>query len=151
MKTLGQMTDAQSQPRSAFWPSVFIGAYGGVILQMLATLRGGAVDPSELWVIPVLLLFYGLLTVPFVALGLSFFGLPVTGAIRRWAQSWWVGPLAVLWGGLAGKLMFYGIDHLMFFGQYSISEIGFSDMGLFYGVPTGLAWWVLHRRELARR
>lgn len=151
MKAFEKMAETKGQARSAYWPSVFIGAYGGVTLQMVAATWGGPPDPSELWVIPVLLLVYGMLAVPFVALGLGLFGLPVTSVIRRWAQSWWVGPFAALWGGVAGKLMFYGIDHLMFFGQYRFLEIGISDMGLLFGVPTGVAWWTLHRQELANR
>lgn len=143
------MTEAQRSTTNAYWPSVFIGAYGGAILQIIAASWGGPIDLSELWLAPVLVLVYGMLAVPFVAFGLVLFGLTVSAVIHRWAQDWWVGPFAALWGGVAGKLMFYGIDHLMFFGYYDLLQISLSDMGIFYGVPTGIAWWVLRRRELA--
>ena len=36
--------------------------------------------------------------------------------------------------------MFYAVDCLIFFGLYDISKLTFLDMGVIYGVPTGLAW-----------
>lgn len=145
------MTDARRSTGRAYWQSVFIGAYVGVILQMVITTWTEPVDPSELWAIPVLLLVYGLLAVPFVAMGLALFGLPVTAMLRQRAQDWWVGALAAVWGCLAGKLMFYAVDHFLFFGLYDIWKVSILDMGVIYGLPTGLAWWALHRRELASR
>lgn len=144
------MTDARRSTGRAYWQSVFIGAYVGVILQMVIPNLGKPVDPSELWAIPVLLLVYGLLAVPFVAAGLAVFGLPVTALLRKRAPDWWVGALAAVWGCLTGKLMFYAVDHFLFFGFYDILNVSIRDMGMIYGLPTGLAWWALHRRELAK-
>jgi hypothetical protein len=38
----------------------------------------------------------------------------------------------------------------MFFGGYDPWRITVYDLGIIYGVPTALAWWLLCRRELAR-
>lgn len=142
-----------NQPRRivrAYWLSVVTGAYAGIILQILATTLGTTIDPSEFWgMLPIVVLSYGLFALPFVALGLALFGLPVAGLLRRRARGWWVGVLAVVWGGLAGKLMFYAIDHLMFFGPYDPREVMLIDLGVIYGVPTGLAWWLFCRRSLS--
>ena len=81
----------------AYWLSVLIGSYVGIILQMIVTTWGEPIDRSELWALPVLILIYGLLALPFVALGLAVFGLPVTRLLRRKAQDWRVGILAALW------------------------------------------------------
>ena len=145
------MTDTRRSTIRAYWLSVFIGSYAGITLQMLITNWTGPIDLSELWVIPVLLLVYGLLAIPFVAMGLALFGLPATAMLRQRAQEWWVGALAAVWGCLAGKLMFYAVDHFLFYGLYDILKVSIFDMGVIYGLPTGLAWWALHRRELARR
>jgi hypothetical protein len=145
------MTDARISSGRAYWPSVFIGAYAGIILQMIITTWSEPIDLSELWAIPVLLVIYGLLAVPFVAVGLALFGLPVTAMLRQRAQNAWVGALAAVWSCLAGKLMFFAVDHLLFFGLYDILKVSFLDMGVIYGLPTGLAWWALNRRELAGR
>jgi hypothetical protein len=143
------MTDARRSTVRAYWLSVFIGAYVGIILQMVITSWSKPVDPSELSVIPVLIVNYGLLAAPFVAAGLALFGLPVTAMLRRRAQDRWVGALAAVWGCLAGKLMFLIVDHFLFFGLYDILKVSILDMGVIYGMPTGLAWWALHRRQLA--
>ncbi|MBX7541683.1 hypothetical protein [Qipengyuania sphaerica] len=145
------MNQARKSTSDVYWKSVFIGAYVGIFLQMVVTTWGEPFDSSELWTVPVILLAYGLFAVPFVALGLGIFGLPVTTLLRRSAQAWWVGGVAALWGCLSGKLMFYIIDHLLFFGLYDLMELSFPDLGIVYGLPTGLAWWALHRRELAGR
>lgn len=144
-----QMTDARKPTGNAYWLSVFIGAYVGIILQMVGTTWAKPIDPSELWAVPLILLVYGLFAVPFVALGLGIFGWPVTSLLRGSAQAWWVGAVAALWGGLSGKLMFYAVDHLLFFGFYDLMKVSIRDLGVIYGLPTGLAWWALRRRELA--
>ena len=145
------MTDARKSTANTYWLSVFIGAYVGVILQMVATTWGEPFDSSELWAVPVILLGYGLFAVPLVAMGLAIFGLPITTLLRQSAQAWWLGGVAALWGCLSGKLMFYIVDHLLFFGLYDLMEVSFRDLGVIFGLPTGLAWWALHRRELADR
>ena len=134
----------------AYWLSVFVGAFIGVTLQLAMTTWREPVDTSELWAVPVLILAYGLFAVPFVALGLAIFGLPVTGLLRRYAQDWWVGLVAAAWSAVAGKLMFFAIDRLIFFSLYDISKVALLDIGVIYGVPTGLSWWLFYRRKLAR-
>lgn len=143
------MTDVPRSTGQAYWPSVFIGAYAGIIFQMAITTWSEPVVAHELWAIPVVLVVYGLLAVPFVAVGLALLGLPVTVMLRRRARDRWVGALAAVWGCLAGKLTFFVVDHFLFFGLYDILKVSFLDVGVMYGLPTGLAWWTLKRRELA--
>ena len=144
------MTYERGRGGRAFWLSVFVGGFAGVTLQLIMTTWREPVDASKLWVIPAIILAYGSFALPFVAVGLAIFGLPAAGLLRRNAQDWWVGLIAASWGAIAGKLMFYAIDHLIFFGFYDIRKVSLLDMGLIYGVPTGLAWWGFYRRELAR-
>jgi hypothetical protein len=143
------MTDAGRSTGEVYWYSVFIGAYVGISAQMVVALLVEPVDSAEIWTIPVLLLVYGMFAVPFVALGLALFGLPLTRLLHRSAQRWWVGLIAAVCGSVAGKIMFYAVDHLLFFGVYDIMEATILDMGVLYGLPTGLAWWALYRREVA--
>ncbi|MCP5395929.1 MAG: hypothetical protein H6918_04210 [Sphingomonadaceae bacterium] len=135
--------------RRVFFLSAIIGAYAGVSLQLVATFWREPMPTSEFWVIPILILGYGTFALPFVILGLAIFGLPAGYLLRNKAQQWWVGGVAFVWGALAGKLMFYVIDHLLFFGLYDLDEVSINDMGVTWGVPTALAWWVLHRRTLS--
>lgn len=122
-----------------------------MILQSVVTLSRGPIDMSDLWALPVIILVYGLFALPFVALGLALFGWPATALLRPWAQSRWVGVVAALWSAAAGKLMFYAIDHHLFFGHYTLDEMTFADLGILYGVPTGLAWWWFYRQGCAGR
>lgn len=133
----------------AFGASVFIGAFTGVSLQLMLTAFEEPINPSEWWALPVLILIYGLIAAPFVALGLALFGLPVSRLLRRQAQKWWIGIVAVVWGAAAGKLTYFAVDHLLFFGNYAPAQISLSDVGLVYALPTAVAWWLLHRREVA--
>ena len=132
----------------AFVFSVLIGAFAGIAIQMLVTLSPEPFDPGELWALPVMFAAYGALAVPFVAIGLALFGVPAAQVLRGQAHKWWVGIVAVVWGAVTGKLVFFAIDHSLFLGQYEIAKVGPYDMGLIYGVPTALAWWLLHRREI---
>lgn len=135
---------------NAYWLSVLAGAFVGISLQMIVAMWGERIDASDAWAIPVVILSYGLFAFPFVALGLAVFGLPATALLRpRW-QSWWMGLVATICGALAGKLMYYAIDQLFFLGAYDPRQVFLADMGIIYGVPTALAWWLLYRRELAR-
>ena len=45
--------------------------------------------------------------------------------------------------------MFFIIDHVLFLGLYDLGKISLNDPGVIYGVPTGIAWWILHRRQIA--
>ncbi|WP_458093506.1 hypothetical protein [Roseomonas sp. WA12] len=132
----------------AFWLSSMAGAYAGITVQSL--FKMGGVPFAELWIIPALILGYGTLSIPFVALGLLVFGLPLTPLLRRYADRWWVGVLALLWGALAGRIVFYAIDHGLFSGHYRLGSLRVFDMGIIYGVPTALAWWLLQCRRLLR-
>lgn len=145
------MSHGRGHGGRAYWLSVFIGAFVGVTLQIAITAWREPIEKSELWAVPVLILTYGLFAVPFVALGLAIFGLPATSLLRRYAQDWWVGLVAAVWGAAAGKMMYFLIDHLIFFGFYDFSEVARLDVGVLYGLPTGLAWWLSYRRELVGR
>jgi hypothetical protein len=126
--------------------STVIGAYAGVILQLIATSwQSGGVSYDELWALPIIILGYGLFAIPAVALGLMVFGIPALRLLRQNSDRWWIGCIAIASGALAGKLVFLAVDHTFFMGFYEFARISFVDMGVLYGVPTGLAWWVLNR------
>lgn len=144
------MTEESKLIGTAFWRSAITGAFFGTVLQILLAVWGEPVDKSEWWGLPLIILAYSLFAVPFVALGLAVFALPVTRMFRGYEREWWIIILAVTWGGAAGKVMFFAIDHIMFFGYYDIYKIELHDIGVIFGTPTGLSWWFFYRREHAR-
>ena len=136
-----------------FCASVAIGTFAGnVLLGVSANFSDEtqALGLYDLWTLLWVSLVFGVYLFPFVAIGLTLFGLPVTRFFRRRARSWWIGPLVVLWAAVAGKLMFYAIDHLLLTRSYSLFSISPYDAGVVYSVPTGIAWWLLQRRKLNR-
>jgi hypothetical protein len=148
MLEIALMEDTAKTWWTAFSLSVIVGAFAGMSLQSALALwaAGESLNPSELWAVPVIVLIYGAIAIPFVAMGLALFGLPATVLLRRWAGRWWMGTVAILWGGISGKLTYFAIDHLLFFGNYDLRKVELFDMGLLYGVPTGLVWWLMLRR-----
>jgi hypothetical protein len=143
------MRYSPSHSGTAFCKSVMIGAFSGICVQLVLTTWGEPIKASEVWAIPVIIAAYGLLAVPFVGLGLALFGLPATSLLRAQANRKWVGFIAILWGAIAGKLVFYAIDHVIFFGYYDLRTIGAVDPGVIYGIPTAVAWWLFQRRAFA--
>ena len=129
--------------------SVFLGAYVGAILMIVAPPWHGPLDVSELWSLPLGIFILGLFAVPFVAAGLAIFGLPVTMILRHRTQERWGAVVAVVWGCIAGKMMFYLVDRLLLFGNYEFLKFDVFDVGIIYGLPTGIAWWALCRRNFA--
>jgi hypothetical protein len=144
-------------PNRSWWPplppflmAALIGAYAGILLQLVlaASFAGlGAPDWSEIWAIPILLFWYGLIALPFVSFGLAIFGIPAARLLHRWRRRPWMGVVAAISGALAGKLLFYGIAQLSFHGSYEFWTLEPVDLGLCYGIPTGLAWWWFKRDE----
>nr|WP_315049705.1 hypothetical protein [uncultured Brevundimonas sp.] len=99
--------------------------------------------------VPLLLLAVSAVALPFVAAGLIVFGLPATLALRRHAMAPWIALVAALWGAIAGKIVFALINNLLFFGLNNPPVFSLNDIGVFYGAPTGVAWWWLQSRALA--
>ncbi len=99
--------------------------------------------------IPVLIGAYGVLTLPFVAVGLALFGLALAGLLRADARHGWIGIVAIVGGAICGRLFFYAIDHLLFFGLNRIDRIEHLDLGILYGVSTAIPLWLLQRRVVA--
>jgi len=131
-----------------FLAAALAGAYVGVALQMALILSMESLpDWSEVWAVPLLLFWYGLFALPFVLLGLALFGIPAARLLHRWRHRPWMGLVAAVSGGLAGKLAYYAVDHLLFFGNYRLWLIEPIDLGLCYGLPTGLAWWWFKRND----
>lgn len=132
-----------------FLRAALAGAYAGVTLQTVLILAMEASGPgwSEIWSLPVVLFWYGLIAVPFVSLGLALFGIPAAQLLHRWRSRPWMAPVAAVSGGLAGKLAYYAVDHLLFFGNYRLWSIEPIDLGLCYGIPAGLAWWWFKHRD----
>lgn len=134
--------------QSPFAKSVLIGAYGGMVIQFIITTRFENVPLSELWLFPVIIAVYGLFALPIVAIGLAVFGLPASAILQTRVSEWWVGIIALVWGGVAGKLVYYAVDQFIFLGRYKLTSISHVDLGLIYGITTALAWWLLQRREI---
>ena len=133
-----------------FLLSVAVGSFSGVALGLvLASLAYPAQAAQELWAIPLLVLVYGGLAFPFVTIGLAIFGLPMTALLREHWDKPWAGIVALLWGAVAGKMMWLAVDSLLFLGVYKITNISADDPGVLYGVPTAIAWWLLRRKEIA--
>lgn len=123
----------------AFGLSVLTGAFAGTALLTLQAVDRSSL--SELWAIPVIIVAYSVFALPIVALGLVVFGLPVTALLKSKLDEWWVWAIAALWGALSGKLM------LWLMGSYNIASDSVVDIGVLYGLPTGLAWWSFYRRQ----
>jgi len=137
-------------PRSgrAFLQAVLIGACSGPTLMLIPAFWHRGIVLSEAWRMLLVIPMIGLIAVPFVAIGLALFGLPLTWLLRKQAQKRWVGALAAGWSAFSGMLLFYAIDRLLLdFGQPG--DVRFGSVGAIFGLPTGLAWWLLERRELA--
>ncbi len=134
----------------AFLLSVAIGSLIGIAFALvLAVIADPALSFKDLWLIPLLAFLYGGFAFPFVAIGLALFGLPVTALLREHWDKPWVGIIALFWGAIAGKIMWFAVDRFLFFGNYSVSNISADDPGVVYGVPTAIAWWLLMRKEMA--
>lgn len=56
--------------------------------------------------------------------------------------------LAFLAGGLAGRVMYHLVDHVVFFGFDELWSWRLADYGLLIGAPTGLIWFFRARRIL---
>lgn len=129
-----------------FGTSVSIGSLVGAICMVLATMRG--MPEASDWIgILLFILFFTVGAIPVVALGLAIFGLPAALLLRRSVHRWWVGVTAALWGAIAGKLVFYGVDKALKFGP-SFND---AEPGILFGVPTALAWWLMIRRQFSER
>lgn len=129
--------------------AALIGAYAGITLQgaLAWSFDPHGLSWSEAWAIPLILAVYGLIALPFVAFGLAIFGIPAARLLHRWRDRPWMGAVAAISGALAGKLLFYGIAQLAFLGTYRLWAIEPVDLGLCYGMPTGLAWWWFARDD----
>ncbi|MFS2112405.1 hypothetical protein ACCC88_22155 [Sphingomonas sp. Sphisp140] len=133
---------------SPFLSAALTGAYVGIALQMALGLSTESLpDWSEIWAVPLVLFLYGLFALPFVSLGLALCGIPAARLLHRWRDRPWMGLVAAVSGALAGKLAYYAVDHLLFFGNYRLWSIEPLDLGLCYGIPTGLAWWWFKRND----
>ena len=133
----------------AFLLSVMIGAFCGVLLILLWD------EPLRAEFLPgflIILFWASLFSLPYVGIGLALFGLPVTWVLKRYVVQLWFGLVAATWGGLAGAITYSWYDYIRWGGTNELAEItGFHNAGPVYGVPTGLAWWLLYRRVLVKR
>lgn len=134
----------------AFLLSVLIGAFCGVLLIVLSW---GSEDSAGYLSFVLMVLFWGTLTsIPYVGIGLTILGLPVTWLLHRYLLKPWFGLVAAGWGGVAGNIIYYWYNYSRYDGYNELAELtGIQDLGPIYGIPTGLAWWLLYRRALAKR
>lgn len=133
---------------TTFFLAVAAGSVGGVILALLYASWNEPPAHSELWPLPAIVVAYGAFAAPFVLVGLAVFGLPATALLRPYWDKWWVGVVAALWGAIAGKIVWFAIDHLMFLGHADAFPV--VDAGVLFGVPTAVAWWFLRRKEISK-
>lgn len=145
------MVETDRPVGNSYLKSVAVGSFGGICLQLLISVW---LDPPpienafEFLLLPYLIFTYGLVAMPFVAIGLGVFGIPARRLLHRKANSWWLGWLALALGAIAGKLIFYGIDHTIFSGSYSLLALDPLDIGPIYGTVTAVAFWHYSKREI---
>lgn len=133
----------QAQP---FGLAVLLGSVAGATI--VAASIFGLPDSGE-WIGAVLVTaLVALMALPFVALGLGIFGVPLTTLLDRRAYRWWGGTIAVLLGAIVGKLMFLVMDTLFRFNGWFP---GVSEPGIAFGAPTAFAWWLIMRNRLSAR
>lgn len=137
-----------AEKNRAFWLSALTGAYLGISILLVSTALSSPPNLAELWVAPILVAAYGTFALPFVALGLAMFGLPITYLLKNWAQEWWTLIVAIIWAAVAGRILMFSIDHLLFFGHYNFEQFSLDDPALFFSVPAAVTWWTLYRRIL---
>lgn len=134
---------------AAFLLSAVVGALSGVVLIILLWNDPVGAEHASFYLVA---LFWGtLLSIPYVAAGLAAFGLPVTWWLDRHVRSPWFGLLAAVWGGAAGLIT----HHLFNQGRTGEDALGWlagiEHLGIVYGVPTGIAWWLLYARLVRMR
>ena len=133
----------------SFGQSLLIGSLLGTSIWMLPQALTSGMPLAEAWLVPLLGLTISAVALPFVATGLIVFGLPATLVLQRHAKAPWIGLAAALWGAVAGKVVFALINNLLFFGLNNPPVFSLNDIGVFYGVPTGIAWCLLQGRALS--
>ena len=99
-----------SSPFSALAKAALVGAYAGMACELGAIfvidLPGGA-PRAEAWSIPILVLVYGTFAIPFTAMGLCLFGLPLGKALRPLLRYHWSFVFAAVCGALSGQVFFW--------------------------------------------
>ena len=129
--------------------SVLIGALCGVLVILLWD------PPTRVDEIPgffIILFWATLFSLPYVGIGLILLGLPVTWLLHRYLLQPWFGLIAAAWGGVAGSIIYYWHNYIQYGGSNELAELtGIQELGPVYGIPTGLAWWLLYRRVLVKR
>jgi len=128
--------------------SILIGALCGVLIILLRDLPIRIDDIPDFFII---LFWATLFSLPYVGIGLVLLGLPVTWLLHRHLLKPWFGLIAAAWGGVAGSLIYYWYNQVQHGGSNELAELtGIQELGLVYGIPTGLAWWLLYRRVLVK-
>jgi hypothetical protein len=129
--------------------SILIGALCGVLIILLSD------PPTRIDEIPgffIILFWATVFSLPYVGMGLILLGLPATWLLHRYLLEPWFGLIAATWGGVAGSLVYYWYNSVQRGGSNELAELtGIQQLGLVYGVPTGLAWWLFYRRVLVKR
>ncbi len=91
---------------------------------------------------------YGIFALPFVGLGILLFGVPIRTAIGAQIREKWGAAIALLWGGIAGKLTFFAMQELLFSGGGMLLHASWNDFGIIFGTVSGAAYWYFARRAL---
>lgn len=102
----------------------------------------------QAWIIPVLIAGYGTFAIPFTALGLCLFGLPLRALLGPWRDARGMALLAALCGAAAG-LIFFWLFTVLIWGPLTLATFKSGLFGITWGVPTGLAYWHFERKASA--
>lgn len=95
--------------------------------------------------IAVMFLILGVLAFLLCIFGMLLFALPAALLLRSRVPTKWIGPMATLGGGAIGALFVAAIIGLLEIDRLPIAYI--SGLGGIYGAATGIAWWLLKRRQ----
>jgi hypothetical protein len=147
------------QPPTAGWGGALLGAaWLGSFLGMTAyalmialTVEPTA-DVSELWSIPFIVVGYATFVgLPVGLIGLLVFGVPLTVLLKTWAERPWMVIVALAAGPVAGRLLYFLIDHAFSKGSYDLWGWPQADYAVLIGATTGLLWLLFARRVLRKQ
>ena len=136
-------------PLESVAKAALVGAYIGTLLELAAIMVLEALsgyDPwTDYWAIPVIVLAYGTFAIPFTALGLCLFGIPLNKVLRPLLHYDWSFLLAAALGAMAGQVFFW-LFTALFGGPLTINGLLSAYMGVAWGLPSGIAYWLYERR-----
>lgn len=139
-----------ASPLGAIAKAAVMGAYFGTAIELatiaLIEFRSGEELWADFWSVPLLILAYGTLAIPFTALGLCCFGLPLGRLLRPLLSYRWSAVIAAIAGALCGQVFWWLFAGLLW-GRVTQSSFWDAAIGAAWGLPTGFAYWFFERRS----